>query len=138
LFGDDFTKEKKRFFQGNFEEDVCTVIVSDMNWDFQAFHIQQHVMFHVWLFHYKFSNHLMYVPKFQNKRKIQNPEHFFFQHTCSKPGSLWYGFSDINDWIEISKDEIHWAGDHDGPLHVLKTTMKSFLLKKKRNIPKNR
>ena len=41
-----------------------TVIDSDMNLHFQAFHIQQHVMFRVLLFHYNFSNRLTYVPKY--------------------------------------------------------------------------
>jgi len=47
-----------------------------MNLDFQAFHIQQHVMFHVLLFHCNFLIHLLHVPKFKTKKilffKIQN------------------------------------------------------------------
>ncbi len=54
------------------------------------------------------------------ERNLQDNQQSIAKHTCSKPGSLWYGFSDINDWIEIKRDDIHWAGDHDGPLHVLK------------------
>jgi len=41
--------------------------------------------------------------------------------TCSKPGSLWYGFSFINDCIDISRLERLSAGLHAGPDHVLLT-----------------
>ena len=39
--------------------------------------------------------------------------------TCSKPGSLWYGFSFIKDCIDIRRLERLSAGLHAGPDHVL-------------------
>ena len=40
--------------------------------------------------------------------------------TCSNPGSLWYGFSFNNDWIDINILDKLWAGLQAGPDHVLK------------------
>lgn len=49
-------------------------------------------------------------------------------HTCSKPGSLWYGFSVIRDWMEMRTDEMLWAGLHAGPVHVLQQFKRKYLL----------
>lgn len=49
-------------------------------------------------------------------------------HTCSKPGSLWYGFSVIRDWMEMRTDEMLWAGLHAGPVHVLQQFKRKHLL----------
>ena len=40
--------------------------------------------------------------------------------TCSNPGSLWYGFSFSNDWIDINILDKLWAGLQAGPDQVLK------------------
>ena len=49
-----------------------------MNSDFQAFHRQQHVSFHVLLYRYTFLNHLIYVPKIREKKNyFQNQKSLF-------------------------------------------------------------
>ena len=40
--------------------------------------------------------------------------------TRSNPGSLWYGFSFISDWIERSTPSRVWAALHAGPTQVLR------------------
>lgn len=42
-------------------------------------------------------------------------------HTCSNPGSLWYGFSFKRDWIEINTLDRDCAGLQAGPDHVLQS-----------------
>jgi hypothetical protein len=71
LFAYHFTKNNrtKWLSQKKKLNDLFTVIVLDMNSDFQAFHIQQHVVFHAWLSHYRFLHHLIYVPEFKQKGK---------------------------------------------------------------------
>ena len=46
-------------------------------------------------------------------------QEFTFAHTCSNPGSLWYGFSFNKDWIEINTLESDCAGLQAGPDQVL-------------------
>lgn len=43
----------------------------------------------------------------------------FKKLTLSKPGSLWYGFSVIRLWMDISTLDSVWAGLQAGPAHVL-------------------